>query len=86
MILIFNFNRKEIQTIDKSGVIGQPIKLSVGGSGRVYGLYAVRNTCSKGTNACDRLKGVCSQLCFPQPDFTYQCACSDDANSECTKT
>jgi len=32
------------------------------------------------------LKGVCSQLCFPKPDFTYQCACSDDANSECTKT
>lgn len=40
--------RKEIQNVDKDGVLGQPIKLSIGGNGRVYGIAAVRNTCPRG--------------------------------------
>ena len=41
-------SRKEIQNVDKTGVIGQSIKLSVGGSGRVYGIVAAKNVCPKG--------------------------------------
>lgn len=67
-------------------MIGQPIKLSIGGSGRVYGILAVKNMCPRGTNACDRTNGGCNQLCLPKPDFSRQCACSDDANYECTRT
>ena len=40
----------------------------------------------KGTNACDRTNGNCNQLCLPNPDYTRQCACSDESNSECLKT
>ena len=41
---------------------------------------------NKGTNACDRTNGNCNQLCLPNPDYTRQCACSDESNSECLKT
>ena len=40
--------RKEIQNVDKDGVIGQPLKLAPGGNGRVYGIVAVKNSCPKG--------------------------------------
>ena len=39
---------KEIQNVDKDGVSGQPLKLSIGGNGRVYGIVAIRNACSRG--------------------------------------
>ena len=41
-------NRKEIAVVDKDGVLGQPIKLSMGGNGRVYGIVAVKNSCPRG--------------------------------------
>jgi hypothetical protein len=40
--------RKEIQNVDKDGIVGQPLKLSTGGNGRVYGIVAVKNACSRG--------------------------------------
>ncbi|RNA23250.1 nidogen-1-like isoform X2 [Brachionus plicatilis] len=81
-----DWSKKEIQNVDKDGNIGMPMKLAPGGNGRVYGVVAVKNSCQKGTNACDRTNGGCNQLCLPRPDHTRQCACSDDSNLECLKS
>lgn len=34
--------------MDKDGVQGEPIPLSIGGNGRVYGMTAVKNQCPQG--------------------------------------
>lgn len=46
--LNWNIYRKELQNVDKDGIVGQPLKLSTGGNGRVYGIVAVKNACSRG--------------------------------------
>lgn len=78
--------RKAIQNVDKDGNVGMPIQLAPGGNGRIYGVAAVKNSCQKGSNACDRTNGGCNQLCLPRPDHTRQCACSDESNLECLKS
>jgi hypothetical protein len=34
--------------VDKDGVQGKPLKLSIGGNGRVYGLITVKDSCVRG--------------------------------------
>jgi nidogen (entactin) len=43
-----DWSNKDIQNVDKDGILNVPIKLSTGGNGRVYGIVAVKNNCQKG--------------------------------------
>jgi nidogen (entactin) len=43
-----DWSKKALQQVDKDGVQGEPIPLSIGGNGRVYGLVAVKNQCPQG--------------------------------------
>ena len=43
-----DWSNKEIQNIDKDGVVGPSLKLSVGGNGRVYGIVAIKSQCQQG--------------------------------------
>ncbi len=43
-----DWTKKEIQSVDKDGVAGETIPLSVGGNGRVYGIIAVKDQCPRG--------------------------------------
>jgi hypothetical protein len=49
-IVIFFFSRKEIQNVDKDGALGKSLALSLGGTGRVYGIEALKNSCPRGTS------------------------------------
>ena len=43
-----DWSKKGIQNVDKDGIIGETLPLSIGGNGRVYGIAAVKDKCPIG--------------------------------------
>ncbi|XP_064621672.1 nidogen-1-like isoform X2 [Lineus longissimus] len=78
---------QSIQNINvRGGSLGEPLKLPVGGNGRLYGVTAVRKNCPRGTNACALQNGGCRFLCLPTPNGGRTCACPDDMDdTECNR-
>lgn len=53
------------------------IRPAVGGNGRLYGITAVQDQCSRGSNACSANNGGCMFLCLPTASGGRSCACPD---------
>ncbi|XP_043265975.1 nidogen isoform X2 [Colletes gigas] len=62
------------------------ISIPPGGSGKLYGIVAVPESCPRVTNACQYENGKCNkdQLCLPDGQGGRTCACADDATGPCT--
>ncbi|XP_060821543.1 nidogen-like isoform X2 [Bombus pascuorum] len=65
-----------------------PISVPPGGSGKLYGIVVVPESCPRVTNACQFENGRCNkdQLCLPNGQSGRTCACADDATGPCTDT
>ncbi|XP_076380705.1 nidogen isoform X3 [Megalopta genalis] len=57
------------------------ISIPPGGSGKLYGIVVVPESCPRVTNACKYENGRCNkdQLCLPDGQGGRTCACADDA-------
>lgn len=64
----------------------QAISVPPGGSGKLYGIVVVPESCPRVTNACQFEGGRCSkdQLCLPNGQNGRSCVCADDADGPCT--
>ncbi|XP_012343370.1 nidogen isoform X2 [Apis florea] len=64
----------------------QAISVPPGGSGKLYGIVVVPESCPRVTNACQFENGRCSkdQLCLPNGQSGRSCVCADDADGPCT--
>ncbi|XP_031368253.1 nidogen isoform X4 [Apis dorsata] len=64
----------------------QAISVPPGGSGKLYGIVVVPESCPRVTNACQFESGRCSkdQLCLPNGQNGRSCVCADDADGPCT--
>ncbi|XP_043521390.1 nidogen isoform X4 [Frieseomelitta varia] len=64
------------------------ISVPPGGSGKLYGIVVVPESCPRVTNACQFENGRCNkdQLCLPNGQNGRTCVCADDATEPCTDT
>ncbi|EZA61094.1 nidogen-2 isoform X1 [Ooceraea biroi] len=64
----------------------QPLSVPPGGSGKLYGIVVVPESCPRVTNVCQYDNGRCNkdQLCLPDGQGGRTCACADDATGPCT--
>ncbi|KAK9309648.1 hypothetical protein QLX08_000853 [Tetragonisca angustula] len=64
------------------------ISVPPGGSGKLYGIVVVPESCPRVTNACQFENGRCDkdQLCLPNGQNGRTCVCADDATEPCTDT
>ncbi|XP_017793749.1 PREDICTED: nidogen-2 [Habropoda laboriosa] len=62
------------------------ISVPPGGSGKLYGIVAVPESCPRVTNVCQFENGRCNeeQLCLPDGHGGRSCVCADDATGPCT--
>ncbi|XP_012137362.2 nidogen isoform X2 [Megachile rotundata] len=62
------------------------ISVPPGGSGKLYGIVVVPESCPRVTNVCQYENGRCStdQLCLPDGQGGRTCVCADDATGPCT--
>ncbi|XP_031842323.2 nidogen isoform X2 [Nomia melanderi] len=62
------------------------ISIPPGGSGKLYGIVVVPESCPRVTNVCQFENGRCNkeQLCLPDGQGGRTCACADDASGPCT--
>ncbi|XP_011138379.1 nidogen-2 isoform X2 [Harpegnathos saltator] len=63
-----------------------PLSVPPGGSGKLYGIVVVPESCPSATNVCQYDNGRCSkdQLCLPDGQAGRTCVCADDATGPCT--
>ncbi|XP_072765184.1 nidogen isoform X3 [Anoplolepis gracilipes] len=63
-----------------------PLSVPPGGSGKLYGIVAVPESCPRITNVCQYENGRCNkdQLCLPDGQGGRTCACADDVKESCT--
>ncbi|XP_018315632.1 nidogen-2 isoform X2 [Mycetomoellerius zeteki] len=63
-----------------------PLSVPPGGSGKLYGIVVVPESCPRVTNVCQYDNGRCNknQLCLPDGQGGRTCACADDATGPCT--
>lgn len=63
-----------------------PLSVPPGGSGKLYGIVVVPESCPRITNVCQYDNGRCNkdQLCLPDGQGGRTCACADDAKESCT--
>ncbi|XP_025991116.1 nidogen isoform X2 [Solenopsis invicta] len=63
-----------------------PLSIPAGGSGKLYGIVVVPESCPRVTNVCQYDNGRCNknQLCLPDGQGGRTCACADDAQGPCT--
>ncbi|XP_024891203.1 nidogen-2 isoform X4 [Temnothorax curvispinosus] len=63
-----------------------PLSVPPGGSGKLYGIVVVPESCPRVTNVCQYDNGRCNknQLCLPDGQGGRTCACADDAKGLCT--
>ncbi|XP_011879580.1 PREDICTED: nidogen-2 isoform X4 [Vollenhovia emeryi] len=63
-----------------------PLSIPPGGSGKLYGIVVVPESCPRVTNVCQYDNGRCNknQLCLPDGQGGRTCACADDAKGPCT--
>ncbi|XP_076174255.1 nidogen isoform X2 [Ptiloglossa arizonensis] len=62
------------------------ISIPPGGSGKLYGIVVVPESCPRVTNVCQYENGRCNkdQLCLPDGQGGRTCVCADDASGPCT--
>ncbi|CAK9821012.1 Ndg [Anthophora plagiata] len=62
------------------------ISVPPGGSGKLYGIVVVPESCPRVTNVCQYENGRCNeeQLCLPDGHGGRSCVCADDAIGPCT--
>ncbi|XP_011690827.1 PREDICTED: nidogen-2 isoform X3 [Wasmannia auropunctata] len=62
-----------------------PLSVPPGGSGKLYGIAVVPESCPRVTNVCQYDNGRCNknQLCLPDGQGGRTCACADDATGPC---
>ncbi|XP_015431695.1 PREDICTED: nidogen-2 [Dufourea novaeangliae] len=62
------------------------IVIPPGGSGKLYGIVVVPESCPRVTNVCQYENGRCNkdQLCLPDGQGGRTCVCADDASGPCT--
>ncbi|XP_012216144.1 nidogen isoform X3 [Linepithema humile] len=63
-----------------------PLSVPPGGSGKLYGIVAIPESCPGISNVCQYENGRCNkdQLCLPDGHGGRTCACADDATGSCT--
>ncbi|KAG5340816.1 NID1 protein, partial [Acromyrmex charruanus] len=63
-----------------------PLSVPPGGSGKLYGIVVVPESCPRVTNVCQYDNGRCNknQLCLPDGQGGRTCACADDVTGSCT--
>ncbi|XP_017878833.1 nidogen-1 isoform X2 [Ceratina calcarata] len=71
-----------------SGDRKSAISVPPGGSGKLYGIVVVPESCPRVSNVCQYENGRCSkdQLCLPNGEGGRSCVCADDASGPCTDT
>ncbi|KAK2575184.1 hypothetical protein KPH14_003221 [Odynerus spinipes] len=76
------------QALKSSGERQPALSIPPGGSGKLYGIAVVPETCPRVTNVCQYENGRCNedQLCLPDGQGGRTCACADDATGACTDT
>ncbi|XP_076239485.1 nidogen isoform X2 [Calliopsis andreniformis] len=69
-----------------SGDRKQAISVPPGGSGKLYGIVVVPESCPRVTNVCQFENGRCNkdQLCLPDGQGGRTCVCADDSTGPCT--
>ncbi|XP_014478375.1 PREDICTED: nidogen-2 isoform X2 [Dinoponera quadriceps] len=72
--------------IKSTGEKQTPLSVPPGGSGKLYGIVVVPESCPNVNNVCQYDNGRCSkdQLCLPDGQGGRTCACADDAKGPCT--
>ncbi|KAJ8309420.1 hypothetical protein KUTeg_014294 [Tegillarca granosa] len=74
---------KGISSVNRNGVLSdEPLKMSPGGNGKLYGMTVVQASCPRVTNACMRNNGGCQFLCLPTPGGGRSCACPDNVDQD----
>uniref|UniRef100_A0A4D5RTH0 Putative lipophorin receptor n=1 Tax=Ixodes scapularis TaxID=6945 RepID=A0A4D5RTH0_IXOSC len=70
-----------IHTVDRNGGTAEPLKLPLGGNGKLYGITAVAGHCPQLTNACSHQNGGCRHLCLPSGQWGRTCHCGGNSTA-----
>ncbi|KAH6928128.1 hypothetical protein HPB50_012119 [Hyalomma asiaticum] len=70
-----------IHVVDRNGGTAEPLKLPLGGNGKLYGITAVSEKCPQLANACSHLNGGYRHLCLPSGHVHQLLRSSDMANA-----
>ncbi|XP_065308786.1 nidogen-like [Dermacentor albipictus] len=70
-----------IHMVDRNGGTAEPLKLPLGGNGKLYGITAVSEKCPQLTNACSHLNGRCRHLCLPSGQWGRTCHCGGNSTA-----
>ncbi|XP_034945839.1 nidogen isoform X2 [Chelonus insularis] len=79
----------KIEVLSKAtGDREKSISVPPGGSGKLYGIVTVPESCPRISNMCQYENGRChkDQLCLPDGQGGRTCACADDATGPCTES
>ncbi|KAK3852669.1 hypothetical protein Pcinc_040754 [Petrolisthes cinctipes] len=79
--LFTDWNDTKLHTVDRYSGLEAPSRVPpLGGSGKLYGVVAVPETCPPVSNVCGVSDGGCppSHLCLPNGRGGRTCACSDE--------
>ncbi|XP_057336518.1 nidogen-like isoform X1 [Microplitis mediator] len=79
----------KIEVISKTtGLNENSLSIPPGGSGKLYGIVAVPESCPRVSNVCQYENGRChkDQLCLPDGQGGRTCACADDSTGPCTES
>lgn len=72
-----------VSSVNRNGQVSEkPLRLPIGGNGKLYGITAVTARCPRINNACARNNGGCTFLCLPTPNGGRTCTCPDDIEPE----
>ncbi|XP_077526429.1 nidogen [Haemaphysalis longicornis] len=70
-----------IHMVDRNGGTAEPLKLPLGGNGKLYGITAVSERCPQLTNACSHMNGGCRHLCLPSGQWGRTCHCGGNSTA-----
>lgn len=68
---------KFIQKVDKNGGSAEPLKIPLGGNGKLYGIVSVPYQCPQMSNTCGGFNGGCNHFCLPNGKGGHTCSCPD---------
>jgi len=69
---------KRIHTVSVYGSGYSTFPASIGGSGKLYGIVAIPQSCPWGDTACKTNNGGCKHLCLPNSRSSRVCVCPDN--------
>lgn len=70
-----------IHVVDRNGGTAEPLKLPLGGNGKLYGITAVSDKCPQLANACSHQNGGCRHLCLPSGQWGRTCHCGGNSTA-----